>query len=124
MATNAAIGPNYNALEEAKADISGMHSLIYLMEKNVVDSKRKKNFFVSYLGSLFRSMRFGLNQAHGKAAVLSLNYFAEHGDVEYDAQSGRWALNYDKFDDNITSLAKSLLLLEGDGDKTKVQVFF
>ncbi|WDE05907.1 hypothetical protein SG34_002955 [Thalassomonas viridans] len=124
MATNAAIGPNYNALEEAKADISGMHSLIYLMDKGIVDAKRRNNFFISYLGSLFRSMRFGLNQAHGKAAVLSLNYFAENGGVSYDKNSGRWTLNDKKFEENIASLAKALLILEGDGDNSKVQAFF
>ena len=124
MATNAAIGPNYNALEEAKADISGMHSLIYLMDKGIVDAKRRSNFFISYLGSLFRSMRFGLNQAHGKAAILSLNYFAENGGVSYDDSTGRWTLNDKQFEENITSLAKELLILEGDGDNTKVQAFF
>ncbi len=69
MPVNNAIGPEYNALEEAKADIAGLHSLIYLMDRKVVDGKREKEFFVSYLGSLFRSIRFGLGEPHGKAAA-------------------------------------------------------
>lgn len=124
MATNAAIGPLYNALEEGKADISGMHSLIYLMDKGVIDAKRTENFFVSYLGSLFRSMRFGLNQAHGKAAIISLNYFAEHGGLVFDQHTGRWTVDYQQFPANVSSLAQALLTLEGDGDTAKVQAFF
>jgi hypothetical protein len=76
-AVNEAVGPNYSPLEEAKADIAGMHSLIYLIEQGVLPKEREKEYFVSYLGSLFRSIRFGLNQAHGKAAAISLNYFLE-----------------------------------------------
>jgi hypothetical protein len=124
MATNAAIGPNYNALEEAKADISGMHSLVYLMDKGVVDAKRDKNFYVSYVGSLFRSMRFGLNQAHGKAAIMSLNYFAENGGMIFNEKTSRWTIDYPRFTDNVASLATALLILEGDGDNVKVQAFF
>lgn len=124
MATNAAIGPNYNALEEAKADISGMHSLIYLMDKGVIDKSRANNFYTSYVGSLFRSMRFGLNQAHGKAAILSLNYFAQHGGLIFDESTARWTIDYKRLPGNVASLAKELLILEGDGDNTKVQAFF
>lgn len=124
MATNAAIGPNYNALEEAKADIVGMHSLVYLMAKGVVDAKRDKNFYVSYVGSLFRSMRFGLNQAHGKAAIMSLNYFAENGGMVFDEKTARWTIDYQHFTDNVATLATALLMLEGEGDNAKVQAFF
>ena len=87
MAANASIGPEYSPLEEEKADISGLHSLVYLMEKGVIDKTREKYFFVSYLGSLFRSIRFGLNEAHGKAAAIELNYFVKHGSIVYDSSN-------------------------------------
>lgn len=124
MATNAAIGPNYNALEEAKADIAGLHSLVYLMDKGVVDKTREKEFFVSYLGSTFRSIRFGLNQAHGRAAVVSLNYFKDKGALLYDTETKMWSIDFGRIRPAVRKLARELLILLGDGDNQKVQVFF
>lgn len=124
MAVNASIGPAYSALEEAKADISGLHSLIYLMKEGVVDKAREREFFVSYLGSLFRSIRFGLNQAHGKAAWISLNYFKEQGGVVYDGRTNTWMIDFGKFPAAVSMLATELLVLEGDGDPVRVADFF
>ncbi len=124
MAANAAIGPNYNALEECKADITGLHSLAYLMDKGIVDAKKEKYFYVSYLGSLFRSVRFGLNEAHAKAAAISLNYLRSNGGVSVDAATQRWSVNFKKIRRGIMDLDRELLILEGDGNNDRVQKFF
>lgn len=124
MATNAAIGPAYNALEEAKADIAGMLSLVWLMNEGVVDADREREFYVSYLGSLFRSVRFGTAQAHGRAAAMSINYLGAQGALDYDAATGRWSIVFDKFHDGVRSLAGELLLLLGNGESDAVQAFF
>lgn len=124
MAANAAIGPNYNALEECKADITGLLSLAYLIDKGVVDGKKEKSFYVSYLGSLFRSVRFGLTEAHAKAAAISLNYLYTNGGIKYDAATHRWSIDFDNFRSGIRNLAKGLLILEGEGDNGNVQKFF
>lgn len=124
MATNAAIGADYSALEEAKADISGLHSLAYLMDKGVVDKKRGKEFYVSFLGSLFRTVRFGLEEAHGKASAISLNYLLKNGGLLYNEQSKKWSIDFENIRKGIKSLARELLILEGDGDPEKVAVFF
>ena len=124
MAANAAIGPAYNALEEAKADIAGLVGLAYLMDNGVVDASREREFYVSYLGSLFRSVRFGTQQAHGAAAALSLRYLAGRGAIVHDPESGRWAIDFDRFRDGVRSLAKELLLLLGNGDGEAVAAFF
>ncbi|RMF59308.1 MAG: hypothetical protein D6743_16525 [Calditrichaeota bacterium] len=124
MAVNAAIGPNYNALEECKADIAGLHSLGYLMDHGVVDSNKAQTFYVSYLGSLFRSVRFGLAEAHAKAAAIALNYLLENGGLTYDSSTQRWAVDFAHFREGVKSLAARLLILEGDGDNGKVEQFF
>ncbi len=124
MAANASIGPNYNPLEEAKADIVGLYSLDYLMDKGVVDSTRRKEFYVSYLGSMFRSIRFGLNEAHGKAAAISLSYLLENGGILYNSETGKWSIDFENFDEGIKNLSAEMLILEGDGDAAKVQEFF
>ncbi|HAS47246.1 MAG TPA: hypothetical protein DCS93_42585 [Microscillaceae bacterium] len=124
MATNAAIGPDYSALEEAKADISGLHSLAFLMDEGVVDKKREREFYVSFLGSLFRTVRFGLEEAHGKAAAISLNYLLKNGGLKYNDQTQRWSIDFANIREGIKNLARELLILEGDGDSAKVKTFF
>ncbi len=124
MAVNAAIGPNYNALEECKADVVGLHSLAYLIDNGVVDKSKEHGFYVSYLGSLFRSIRFGLGQAHAKAASIALNYLKNEGSISYDPVSQRWSVNFDTFRNGIKNLSRDLLILEGDGNNDNVQKFF
>ena len=123
-AVNAAIGPNYSALEEAKADIVGLYSLAYLMNLGVEEPERAKEFYVSSMGSLFRSIRFGLDEAHGKAAAISLSYLLENGGILYNAESKKWSVDFDNFDEGVKKLAAEMLILEGDGDNEKVQAFF
>ena len=124
MALNAALGPNYSPLEECKADITGLVSLDYLMDKGVIDKNNEKNFYVSYLGSLFRSVRFGLAEAHAIAAAIALGYLHDQGGITYDAATNRWAVNFEKFREGIRSLDAELLTLEGNGDAAGVQKFF
>ncbi len=124
MAANAAIGPDYNGLEEAKADVVGLHSLYYLMDKGVVEKEREREFLVSYLGSLFRSVRFGFAEAHGKAAAIELNYLMENKSLVYNKDLKRWSVDFEKIRSGIKDLSRDLLILEGDGDGQKVQQFF
>jgi hypothetical protein len=124
MAVNAAVGPDYNALEETKADITGLHSLAFLIDKGVVPADKEREFFVSFLGSLFRSIRFGLNEAHGKAAAISLNYLVKKGGITYSSEQKRWAVDFAAIRDGVKNLARELLILEGDGNDAKVAAFF
>jgi hypothetical protein len=120
---NASIGPEYNGIEECKADVVGLHSLVYLMDKGVVDASREEEFWVSYLGSLFRSIRFGLNQAHGKAAFIELNYFLKNGGVHFDAATTKWSVDVAQIRNSIKKLAAELVVLLGDGDPGKTKSF-
>jgi len=124
MAANASIGPLYNGLEEAKADIVGLLSLAYLMDKGVEDQQRELEFYVSYLGSLFRSVRFGTQQAHGKAAAIAIKYLRAQGALAYSEETGRWSVVQDKFREGVKNLSRDLVLLLGDGDTQKVATFF
>jgi hypothetical protein len=124
MAVNAAIGPDYSALEEAKADIAGLHSLAFLMDRKVVDPANAQQFYVSFLGSMFRSLRFGLDEAHGRGAWMELNYLMHHGSVRYDSTGQTWSIDFGTIRDGISKLAGELVILEGDGDGLKVKQFF
>jgi Peptidase family M49 len=124
IAINAAIGPNYGPLEECKADITGLLSLKYLMDKGVVDAGKAKTFYVSYLGSLFRSVRFGLTEAHASAAAIALSYLYKNGGIKLDSTTQRWSIDFNNFPTSIRNLDREILILEGNGDNTKVQEFF
>jgi hypothetical protein len=121
---NEAIGTGYAALEEAKADVAGLHSLAYLMDRRVVDGAREKEYFVSYLGSLFRTIRFGIGEPHGEAAAVSLNYLVANGGIVYDASTKRWSVDFAKIRAGVKRLAGELVVLEGNGDPAAVKEFF
>jgi hypothetical protein len=121
---NLVIGPEHSALEEAKADLAGLHSLVYLMDRKVVDRAREREFFVSYLGSLFRTIRFGIGEAHGKAAAISLNYLVANGGIVYDAATKRWSVDFNRIRAGVERLTRELIILEGNGDPDAVKAFF
>jgi hypothetical protein len=124
MAANASIGPDYNGLEENKADMAGLHSLAMLIDKGVIDPSMEKKVYVSFLGSLFRSIRFGLDEAHGKAAAVELNYLWKNGGILYNQQSKTWSVDFANIREGVKKITAELLILEGNGDGTKVKEFF
>ena len=70
---------DYGALEEAKADISGLWALQYLVDKGVLDKSMERTMYTTFLASAFRSIRFGLNEAHGRGIAMQLNALLDAG---------------------------------------------
>ena len=68
-------------VEEAKADISGLFALQYLIDKGVDAEDAGATLYTTYLASAFRSIRFGINEAHGRGIAIQLNYLLDHGGV-------------------------------------------
>ncbi|MBI2970161.1 MAG: hypothetical protein HYY36_05420 [Gammaproteobacteria bacterium] len=112
---NVALRELYSWIEENKADMAGLHSLKYFRDRSIIDADMRREHFVSYLGSIFRTIRFGTGEAHGKAAIVSLNFLMEHGGISYDSASRRYAVNFEKIDNAVALLAKELLLIEAEG---------
>jgi len=106
----------YSAIEEAKADISGLWAMQYLVDKGVIDKKIGATMYTTYLASTFRSIRFGTNEAHGKGTAMQLNYFLDHGAVKVSAD-GTFAVVPGKIAAVVAELAGVLLTVEGHGDK-------
>ena len=79
-------------LEEAKADISGLWALQYLMDKGVIDAGQERSMYVTFLASTFRTLRFGLNEAHAKGMALQVNYLIDRGAVRID-KDGQFSLD-------------------------------
>ena len=118
-----AIGPAYSGLEEAKADIVGMFGLKWLIDHGVLPKDRLEEFYSSYLAGIFRTVRFGTGEAHGRAEMMEFNYLNERKAITRDA-SGRYAVDYSKMPDAIASLAKELLEIEATGDRARAEDWF
>ncbi|HZP34631.1 MAG TPA: hypothetical protein VFB23_14835 [Candidatus Acidoferrales bacterium] len=121
---NEAIGPAYSALEESKADVVGMFGLDWLIEHGAMPKEKRNEYYASYVGGIFRTVRFGIAEAHGRGEMMEFNYLAEHGAVSRDAASGRYAINAERMPAVIVSLAKELLEQEATGDRTRVEAWF
>src|SRR5690625_4338779 len=92
---NQALQERHSAIEEAKADAAGLHSLTVLAEKGYCDEEFVRYAFLGHIADLFRSVRFGTNSAHGMAGMIQFNYLVEKGAVRYDEANGRYTADYD-----------------------------
>ena len=117
------IGPAFGGLEEAKADVVGLYGLHWLVEHNVLPKERMEEYYASYLAGIFRTVRFGTAEAHGRAEMMEFNYLSEHGGIQRDA-SGRYAVDFAKMPDAISTLAKELLEIEATGDRDRAEKWF
>jgi hypothetical protein len=119
---NQALTSHYSWLEEAKATMAGLASLAYLSGAGVIDPALDRQHYASYLGSIFRTVRFGTGEAHGLAALVELNYHLEKGGVRYDAATGRYAVDHAALPASVQQLARELLTIEATGDAAAAQV--
>jgi len=124
VAITEAIGPTYSALEEAKADIVGMFALGWLMDHGNLPKSRANEFYSSYVSGIFRSVRFGVAEAHGRGEMMEFNYLTEQGAITREASTGRYAIDYSKMPGAISSLAKELLGIEATGDRQRAERWF
>ena len=105
----------YSALEEAKADITGLWALQFLMDKGVVDKAMEKAFYATYLASSFRSVRFGVNEAHGKGQALQFNYLLDEGAILVDEAKSMFRIDFEKVKAAVTKLTTEILTIQAEG---------
>lgn len=103
----------YSAIEEAKADILGLFMLQFFAERGYLKVDTAK-LYTTYLASSFRTLRFGLNEAHGKGMALQFNYLAAAGAFIHN--NGRWNIDQDEMPEAIRKLAHDILTIEATGD--------
>ena len=118
-----AIGPAYGGLEEAKADVVGMFGLKWLVDHGVLPKEKLNEYYASYLAGMFRTLRFGAGEAHGRAEMMEFNYYLEHGGIEREA-SGKYSLHFEKMPEQVANLAKELLEIEATGDRERAAAWF
>ena len=103
----------YPSIEEAKADLAVMCGFLYLIDKGTFSRPEEACF--SYVVSLFRSVRFGIDEAHGRAGLTQLNFYLEGGAVVYDEPSGKFAVDFDRLQEAIRELTRRVLMLQAGG---------
>ena len=109
-----ALKENASALEEGKADVLGLYMVTQLHDKGELDGELK-DYYTTFLASIFRSIRFGASSAHGKANMIRFNYFQEQGAFERTSE-GTYRVNYDQMRQAMNNLSEEILILQGDGN--------
>lgn len=106
----------YSALEEAKADVTGLFMLRYLFEHGLEHTPAaSRQLYTTFLASAFRSLRFGLSDAHGKGMAVQFNYLSDKGAFVANAD-GTFAVDFAKIDGAVRDLVHDLLTIEAQGD--------
>ncbi|MCJ2180370.1 dipeptidyl-peptidase 3 family protein [Novosphingobium album (ex Hu et al. 2023)] len=110
-----------SALEEAKADVAGVWNILLMMQKGEIPAAEKPRLFATYFTGIFRAVRFGAVEAHGKGAALQYAYLRSHGAFTYDPATKRYAVDDAKMQEGVRDLLHDILMLQalGDYDGTK-----
>ena len=107
-------------LEEAKADVSGLWALQQLMDKGVIDKKLERSMYTTFLASTFRTLRFGLAQAHAKGMALQVNNLFDHGAIRVD-RDGTFSLDLPKTKRAVVDLTHDIMTIQAHGDYAAAQ---
>jgi peptidase M49-like protein len=105
----------YSTIEECKADVTGLWNILFAMDRKWLSGFGEKQLFSTYNGLMFRSLRFGIDEAHGQGTAIQWNWFREKGAI-VPAAGGRFQTDFGKFREAVRSLSNELLLIEATGD--------
>jgi hypothetical protein len=106
----------YATLEECKADILGMYNNVFMIEKGVFPESFEKETYATFLAGIFRSVRFGINEAHGGGNAIIYNYLLEKGGYEYNPETQKVKVNFGKVGSELRNLANLILMIQAKGD--------
>jgi hypothetical protein len=110
----------YSAIEEAKADVSGLWALKQLADQQHIDPRIAQTMYPTFLASAFRSIRFGINEAHGRGIAIQLNHYLDAGAVTVN-QDGTFAVNEARIGEAITSLTREIMTLQAEGSYSRAR---
>jgi hypothetical protein len=105
-----------SSMEEGKADVLGLYMITKLHEQGELGDVDVRDYYVTFMAGIFRSVRFGASSAHGKANMVRFNFFSEAGAFVRDETTGKYAVDFDAMKAAMRDLSGLLLTLQGDGD--------
>ncbi len=103
-------------LEEGKADVLGLYMIEQLRQRGEISDGELMDNYVTFLASIFRSVRFGSSSAHGQANLVRFNYFREQGAFARDSDNGHYRIDAERFAAASENLSRLILTIQGDGD--------
>lgn len=121
---DAELREQHTALEESKADVMGMYNLLYMMERGELPVAEKEELFATYLAGIFRSVRFGIEEAHGKGNAVQYGYLLAHGAFAFDEAGDHYVIDPAKMETGLRALLTEQLMLQALGDYAGTQAFF
>ncbi len=110
----------YSALEEAKADISALFAIQYMIDKGVLPKSLERSLYNTYLASCFRSIRFGTSEAHGLGTAVQFNYLRDHGGF-VAKENGTFAVDSNKIKGAVEGLTHEIMTLQAEGSYEKAK---
>jgi hypothetical protein len=119
-----ALGPQFSGLEEAKADVVGQVCLQWLVDHGAYPKEKIHGVAASYVAGIFRTIRFGIAEAHSAGEMMQFNYLSEHGAIRRDPAMGLYEIDFDRMPAAMASLAKELLEQEATGDRARSEAWF
>jgi hypothetical protein len=105
-----------SSMEEGKADILGVYMITELHKAGELGDADLRDYYVTFMAGIFRSIRFGAASAHGKANMVRFNFFLDEGAFVRDTETGRYSVDFERMEGAIENLSRLLLTLQGDGD--------
>jgi hypothetical protein len=111
----------YSAIEEAKADMTGLFALQFLIDKGLLDKKMQEEMYTTYLASMFRAVRFGISEAHGKGVAMQFNYLTDGGAITINKADGIFSIDSLKIINAVKKLTGEILTIEAEGSYTKAK---
>ena len=111
----------YSAIEEAKADMTGLWALQYMIDHGIIDKGMERTLYTTYLASMFRSVRFGITEAHGRGVAMQFNYLTDEGAIKFNEAKGTFSVDHEKIKAGVTKLTHDLLTLEAEGSYDKAK---
>jgi hypothetical protein len=106
----------YSKVEECKADILGMYNNMLMIEKGVYPPEFEQQLWTTFLAGIFRSVRFGINSAHGAGDAIIFNYLLKNGAYQYNQVDEKLLINFEKIYKVVKELAGIVLLIQANGD--------
>jgi hypothetical protein len=113
---SAALQDVASSMEEGKADVLGLYMVTSLHDKGELGDVDLRDYYVTFMTSVFRSIRFGASSAHGKANMVRFNFFVDKGAFVRNPETGRYSVDFERMRDAMGDLSRRLLTLQGDGD--------
>jgi hypothetical protein len=110
----------YSALEEAKADISALFAIQLMIDKGTLPKALEESLYTTFLASAFRSIRFGVNEAHGKGIAIQLNYLLDQRGFTVKPD-GTFAVNPDRVKEAVAGLTREIMTIQAEGDYPKAK---